>query len=163
MYRKHKPALYTYLQTLLIEPNIFKYYRERNIQVTFFIFQNSPFILFSSYTCLSHLFHNLKNILIWLRPNFVNYSYIFKPGSFHYQLLHAKIPLSCHSVTLKQKKIKNVLITFSLWFLSVIKKVCRFWVEIVLNTNRCRPGWKTSATRSNSCRELAKNEIFRKQ
>lgn len=48
MYRKHKPALYTYLQTLLIEPNIFKYHREKNIQVTFFIFQNSPFILFSS-------------------------------------------------------------------------------------------------------------------
>lgn len=46
MYGKHKPALYTYLQTLLIEPNIFKYYREINIQVTFFIFQIVPLFYF---------------------------------------------------------------------------------------------------------------------
>lgn len=38
---------------------------------------------------------------IWLRQNFVNYSYIFEPDSFHYQLLH-----SCHKVALKQKNKK---------------------------------------------------------
>lgn len=57
---------------------------------------------------------------IWLRQN---YSYIFEPDSFHYQLLHAKIPFSCHKVTLKQKNKKYTYHVFLIIFIRDKKSI----------------------------------------